>query len=140
MKKSSLHIVRWDTIISDEEGLYFEKLTHNEDIRVYFKNEKGDTYIVLASDVITYQVSDEEVLTAYWDATRDSKIGWTRILKNSELLSRAKFFESEPLLKHYLVATYDYCLEMICLKQPAVLKDNTDLTGFGNLSGLSGKK
>lgn len=109
-------------MLSNVKELYFEALTHDGELRALFKDEAGNTYFVSCENVLSYKVTDEELLTPYWDLTLDKQMGWTRFIEGGEFLERAKFFESNPALKHYLIATYDYCLEIICYKSPKIGK------------------
>lgn len=120
---SKIEIKEWRTILSDIDGLYFQSVQHNDKLIAIFNDENNNYYSVSCNNVLSYRVSDEEVLLPYWEISKGKIIGNTRIIEGTELLTRANNLNPNTIHYHYLIATYDYCLELICSEQPRIKKN-----------------
>jgi len=69
-----------------------------------------------------YRIYDEQYLVDYWSIDKDR--GWSFIVKNAGWdFIHPEFLESyQPNTKHYVVATLDYCLEVLTHIEPTVKK------------------
>ena len=119
-----MRLRRWETLLSDCQDLYFVGLVDGRES--YLRNtlcfmvedKLGQQYEVLLEDR-PYLVVDEEDLTKYWSIS-EGKRGSTFIVEDSPFPAQFPGVLEPDEVVHYVVATWDVCLEVLSTREPLV--------------------
>ena len=105
---------RWDTVLSDVKELYFDTIIHDEHLRISLKDGHNNQYELFLryANVYAYKVSDEEILTDYWNVKK-KQIGHSFIVKDSEWCSQIITCNVGEQPQHYVIATWGFCVEIL---------------------------
>lgn len=119
---NNLSFIRWDTIVSNADELYFDSMDHGNKIQFKFRDNLNNEYCIECKDVLCYSVSDEEVLLPYLNILKDQKLGNTLLIIGSDLINRINILNPQTKYNHYLLLTFDYCLEIVSNSEPFIFK------------------
>jgi len=119
------HTDRWPTICSDLKELYFFSLVDTGSLIFTVRDSTHKYEFTFEKFVGPYMVVDE-VLRADSEMVTNPT-GWTAIIKNSDFIP---LFNPELMdaiftnksLTHYLIGTYDSCLEILADREPTIRK------------------
>lgn len=118
---NSIRILPWQTVISSADGLFFGTLHDNGILRVVYNDDIGNQYEIVCNRPYSYKMSEEELLVYYWNLkTKES--GWTSIISGVNWENISYCFINESNVKHYLIASYDLCLELLSDVPPSIRK------------------
>lgn len=121
----SMKIKRWETIISDCDGLYSKELIDRGDtvwgvdFAFIVQDREGRSYEVTLKERGPYILVDEEHLTKYWNVIRPDT-GWTFTVENSPLPSLFSGVIEANEVRHFVISTYDACLEILTRSEPMI--------------------
>jgi len=121
-----MNIKPWSTILDGVNELYFSELHDTGKVRFVIKDKDGTFYeVLIPSSAGPYLISDEEYLDRYTFHTSSSS-SRTFEIENSDLLACIVngTHLSDNNLRHFVVTTYDACLEVFCDNEPQVRKLN----------------
>jgi hypothetical protein len=120
---------KWDTIIH-EKDIYFAELNDKgSNAKFVIETKSKEKFSVDLSESEFYLVCSEDHQVKYFSMTH--AVGSTFIVKDSKLINYV--FEDCHLvgttlelsdLEHYVVSTYDTCLEIISCKPPIITAVN----------------
>lgn len=118
---AELRFARWETGISDLDGLYFVELVDSGDIlRLIVEDRARRRYEVVAERAGPYRVTEEQHLVHYWDAIEEG-LGWTFRVDGAGWVRDLSLLEHYvPGVHHYVIATLDTCLEVLAAGEPLV--------------------
>ncbi|MGE0102264.1 MAG: hypothetical protein AB7H86_01280 [Blastocatellales bacterium] len=115
-----MELIRWSTVLSDVRDLYFVKLTDDGVLRYTIETRLKEVYeVVLGNYCGPYVVVDEEHLTKYW-SIKGENIGSTFEVRNSPLIDYFSGINDYDDYKHYVIATWDVCLEVLSAREPVI--------------------
>lgn len=117
----NIEVEKWPTLLSECSELYYVKLIHQSDLRLVVKDAEDHEFEVVVADPGPYRVVDEQYLVDYWNSKGDHT-GWTfRVIHGGWPNIPVELLEVYlPERTHYVVATLDYCLEVLGAKEPVV--------------------
>ncbi|MBL4886871.1 MAG: hypothetical protein JKZ03_00030 [Flavobacteriaceae bacterium] len=109
---------KWDTIISNCEGLYFERLTERGKGVFEVVDHLGNNFEVILDDLGPYMILEEKWLN---HGVSVDEIGWTYVVEGGGFpkLFADWVLEEAPYV-HYVVITYDMCLEILASRPPII--------------------
>ncbi len=118
---SKIKILAWETIISSADGLFFGSFHDNGVLYVIYKDKEDNQYEIVCDRPYSYRMSDEELLIDYWNL-KPKGSGWTSIITGVMWENISYCFIDDPNTQHYLIASYDLCLELLSDIPPTIRK------------------
>lgn len=110
---------KWPTVLSDLDSLNCEYIVDNSELK-FVVSDGTFRYRVTVKDPGPYRVTDEQYLLDYWSP--GTGIGWTFTVEGASWshIDESMLDIYLPEAKHFVVATYDLCLEVLSVDQPLI--------------------
>lgn len=116
---------RWPTVCSDLKELYFFSLVDTGSLIFTVRDSTHKYEFTFEKFVGSYMLVDEALRADNEKVIKPT--GWTSIMKNSDFITLFNpglmdvIFDNKTLT-HYVIGTYDSCLEILADREPIIRK------------------